>query len=325
MYLQLNYHTNIVLTYFFTLGIFSKSCLDTQNASRPTAMMPDSVSAAFMSLSLLPIWAAAASVAIDAASGSSIIGNESPPIHQFFTHSHKFNMDSRATINSVLSDIKSRSIFQNDEGTSSLLDIDVSSTRLGDKGAASLVEELIPLLKTAFNSVDENQVKAPLLIKLGLATNNISPSGVFNIIDALIKDDVTKEITGRTIPVEIGSDVGIDNSHGLEISSHPDELLGNGLINETAEQSKNIVTSDGLTSSDTLATQIVQKPVVLLEELDLSFNDIGGHGVHLPNPQLQDSVRKLFEGSGSDFVPRLLTLENSCIGPSFCRSVGRVS
>ena len=63
----------------------------------------------------------------------------------------------------------------------------------------------------------------------------------------------------------------------------------------------------------------------MIEELDLSFNDIGGHGVHSPDAQLQDSIRRLFEGEGSGFVPRLLTLENCGIGPSFCRSVGRVS
>lgn len=206
----------------------------------------------------------------------------------------------------------------------SLLDIDVSSTRLGDKGASSLVEELIPLLTTTFNSVDVYNGRAPLLVKLGLTTNNISPSGAFNIIDTMIKGEITKEIPGRT-PLENRNAVGIDNSLGLDICSHSDESLGNGLINETAVQTTNIAITDGFVSTESSAAPIVQKPTVLLEELDLSFNDIGGHGVHLPNPRLQDSVRKLFEGAGSNFVPRLLILENSCIGPSFCRSVGRVS
>jgi hypothetical protein len=287
-------------------------------------MMPDSVSAAFISLSLWPIWEAAASVAIDAASATMMIGSESPPTHQYFTHSHKFNANSRATINSVLSDIDSRPILQNDDGTSSLLDIDVSSTRLGDRGAASLVDELIPQLKTTFNSINEHQVRIPLSVKLGLEMNNISPSGACNIIDTLIKSNVTNEITGRNTPVENANGLRMDISHGLDISSHS-ESLGNGLISETKVQNINIVTSDGLTSTDTSTTQVVQKPSVLIEELDFSFNDIGGHGVHLPSPQFQDSVRKLFEGVGSDFVPRLLTLENCGIGPSFCRSVGRVS
>jgi len=63
----------------------------------------------------------------------------------------------------------------------------------------------------------------------------------------------------------------------------------------------------------------------LIEELDLSFNDIGGHGTHAPSVQLQNSVQRMFEGERLAFAPRVLTLQNCGIGPLFCRSVGRVS
>jgi hypothetical protein len=55
----------------------------------------------------------------------------------------------------------------------------------------------------------------------------------------------------------------------------------------------------------------------------LSYNDIGGEGVHPPNPQMLNSVRRLFEGGRA--APRVLCLENCSLGPAFCRSIGRVS
>ena len=279
-----------------------------------------SVSAAFISLSTWPMWAASASIAIDTASASSMAGDEFPPIHQYSVrHSHKFNMEPRALISTILADVRRQPIIQNDDGTSSLLDIDVSSTRLGDNAAGSLMEELMPLLKTKINNVDEDQARATVLVRLRIATNNISPPGASKIIDMLMKGDAT---TGGTIPVEDGDE--INSSNGMGIKSFL-ESLANGLNNETAEQTIHIATSDGRTSNDTSTTQVVERPSILIEELDLSFNDIGGHGVHSPDAQLQESIRRLFEGEGSGFVPRLLTLENCGIGPSFCRSVGRVS
>ena len=279
-----------------------------------------SVSAAFISLSTWPMWAASASIAIDTASASSMAGDEFPPIHQYSVrHSHKFNMEPRALISTILADVRRQPIIQNDDGTSSLLDIDVSSTRLGDNAAGSLMEELMPPLKTKINNVDEDQARATVLVRLRIATNNISPPGASKIIDMLMKGDAT---TGGTIPVEDGDE--INNSNGMGIKSFL-ESLANGLNNETAEQTIHIATSDGRTSNDTSTTQVVERPSILIEELDLSFNDIGGHGVHSSHSQLQDSIQKLFEGEGSVFAPRLLTLENCGIGPSLCRSVGRVS
>jgi hypothetical protein len=280
-----------------------------------------SVLAAFISLSMWPIWAAAASIAIETASASSMAGDEFPPIHQYSVrHSHKFYMEPRALISTILSDVRRQPIIQNDDGTSSLLDIDVSSTRLGDNAAGSLMEELMPLLKTKINHVDEDQARAPLLVRLRIATNIITPPGASKVIDTLMKGDAKN---GGTIPVEDGNVDEIKNSNGMGIGSS--SLVVNGLNNETTEQTIHLATSDGRTSNFTSTTQVVEKPSILIEELDLSFNDIGGHGVHSPNAQLQDSIRRLFEGEGSGFAPRLLTLENCGIGPSFCRSVGRVS
>ncbi|KAL3787449.1 hypothetical protein ACHAW5_008987 [Stephanodiscus triporus] len=278
-------------------------------------MMPNlGVSAALISLSMWPIWAAASS-AVDTASASPMVGNEPPAIQQYFIHhSHKFNMEPRAVMSSVLSDLRRHLITHNDDGTSSLLDIDVSSTRLGDNASASLIEELMQLLKTKNNSEDEYQVRAPILVKLGLAMNNLTPLGASKIFDMLMMGDATKEITGGTIHFENGN---VD-----EIGSRSKSLI-NELNNETMEQNVNTTSSDGLNSTDTSTAQVSEKPSILIEELDLSFNDIGGHGVQSPNSQLQDSVRRLFEGEGAAFFPRLITLENCGIGPSFCRSVGR--
>ncbi len=76
--------------------------------------------------------------------------------------------------------------------------------------------------------------------------------------------------------------------------------------------------------------QIIKERSIMIEELDLSYNDIGGHGSHAQIVQLLDSVRSFCErgnvgGVVAAFIPRVLTLENCGIGPAFCRSVGRVS
>ena len=60
-----------------------------------------------------------------------------------------------------------------------------------------------------------------------------------------------------------------------------------------------------------------------LEELDLSMNDIGGHGANQPDERLLESFRKLFE-SHSTCAPRTLILQNCSIGPAILRSIGRV-
>ena len=76
-------------------------------------------------------------------------------------------------------------------------------------------------------------------------------------------------------------------------------------------------------SHDSTTTSAIEESAFLIDELDLSYNDIGGEGVHPPNPQMLNSVRRLFEGGRA--APRVLCLENCSLGPAFCRSIGRVS
>jgi hypothetical protein len=114
-------------------------------------------------------------------------------------------------------------------------------------------------------------------------------------------------------------DEALGGEAASEITSTKDE--NDDSLNNTKiiEQSVADIAHDNETSA------ITSFPSISIEELDLSFNDIGGHGMHAPNVQLQDSVQRLFEGERLAFAPRVLTLQNCGIGPLFCRSVGRVS
>ena len=89
--------------------------------------------------------------------------------------------------------------------------------------------------------------------------------------------------------------------------------------------------SNDLEDLDTKQTQL-SDPIIELEELDLSFNDIGGHGARAMGLDLVNSARFLFERgfncritNTALLVPRVLAMENCGIGPAFCRSIGRVS
>lgn len=230
---------------------------------------------------------------VDAASSTFMSNNESPLVHRI-DHSHKLNIEPRAIITTLL-----RDITEQVDGKSSLLDIDVSSNRLGDAATVSLLEELLPQLMIA----DENQIGAPRLITLAFAANNLSPIGASNIFNTIMKKK--EEALGGEAASEITS-----------TKDENDDSLNNTKI---IEQSVADITHDNETSA------ITSFPSISIEELDLSFNDIGGHGMHAPNDQLQDSVQRLFEGERLAFAPRVLTLQNCGIGPLFCRSVGRVS
>ena len=233
---------------------------------------------------------------VDAASSTFMSNNESPLVHRI-DHSHKLNIEPRAIITTLL-----RDITEQVDGKSSLLDIDVSSNRLGDAATVSLLEELLPQLESKMIA-DENQIGAPRLITLAFAANNLSPIGASNIFNTIMKK----------------KDEAIGGKAASEITSTKDE--NDDSLNNTKiiEQSVADITHDNETSA------ITSFPSISIEELDLSFNDIGGHGMHAPNVQLQDSVQRLFEGERLAFAPRVLTLQNCGIGPLFCRSVGRVS
>jgi len=233
---------------------------------------------------------------VDAASSTFMSNNESPLVHRI-DHSRKLNIEPRAIITTLL-----RDITEQVDGKSSLLDIDVSSNRLGDAATVSLLEELLPQLETKMIA-DENQIGAPRLITLAFAANNLSPIGASNIFNTIMKK----------------KDEALGGKAASEITSTKDE--NDDSLNNTKiiEQYVADISHDNETST------ITSFPSISIEELDLSFNDIGGHGMHAPNVQLQDSVQRLFEGERLAFAPRVLTLQNCGIGPLFCRSVGRVS
>lgn len=257
----------------------------------------------FITLSLSwQLWTAV----VDAAASSRFMSgnNESPLVHRV-DHSYKFNIEPRAIITSVLKDIT-----QQVDGQSSMIDIDVSSNRLGDAATVCLTEELLPQLETKMIA-HENQIGAPRLITLAFASNNLTPIGASKIFDIIMKKK--DEAAGDA---------------AIEITSTKDE--NDAIVNDkTIKPSMAVIPHDNETPAYTFqlsaSAPVVEFPSILIEELDLSFNDIGGHGIHAHNVQLQDSVQRLFEGERSALAPRVLTMQNCGIGPLFCRSVGRVS
>ena len=206
----------------------------------------------------------------------------------------------------------------------SSLNIDVSSNRLNDDGALSLLEGLLPHIQSIL-SADKAEMQELPKVTLALAMNNLTPSGVSNLLDFLVnnedKEDENVNITtrknGRIEKGEPSSDVSMD-----------------GLINEdNNDQKANATNSSELpvagANSNARTQEVIKRPSITIEELDLSYNDFGGHGDHPLSAKLLDSVRRLCEEGGrggvaSAFIPRVLTFENCGIGPAFCRSVGRV-
>jgi len=209
-------------------------------------------------------------------------------------HTHKFQTQPHDNIvRTVLSNVQQTTINKGDE--SSLIDVDVSSTQLDDNSAGSLVEELLQRLQNDDNSTQEK--KAPLKIKLALAMNKITPFGASKLIDTLINRS--------------------ENSMEEE-EDEIEEITTNGTTTSGEDEEGN---ND---VEDTDATTQVEESSILIEELDLSFNDIGGHGLHPPSTELLDSIRRLFESNDrSSVVPSVLVLENCGIDPVFCRSIGR--
>jgi len=206
-------------------------------------------------------------------------------------HTHIFHTQPHVIARTVLSNIQQTAINRGGD-ESSLIDIDVSSTQLDDNAAVSLVEELLQRLQNEDDSAEEKKVL--LKIKLALAMNKITPFGASKLIDILInsmeeeEDEIEKTVTNGTTIV------------GLE------------------EEGNNVDVED------IDATTQVEEPSILIEELDLSFNDIGGNGIHPPSTELLDSIRRLFErNDGSSLVPHVLVLENCGIGAVLCRSIGR--
>ena len=199
------------------------------------------------------------------------------------------------------------------DGGGSLLDIDVSSNRIDDGTAVSFMEGLLPLLKSKIEQSDDSphiDKRTPLVIKLSLAMNKITPLGSSNILDMLTKKEDTKE---EDKIEETANNGTITENRVEDVNDDTNEV-------DIVSDSSNVENIDASTSQDSTISAIEESPSVLIEELDLSLNDIG----HPPSSQLLDSVRRLFDEDGTDtLIPRVLVLENCSIGPAFCRSIGR--
>ncbi len=226
--------------------------------------------------------------------------------HLLIDESNRFDKAPHAIISSIISNAR--------RNPSSSLIIDVASSRMNDDGALSLLQALLAHLQSKIIGTDQSDMNEKLLVKLSIAMNNLTPLGVSNLIDLLAKkvdeqnDMNSAKYEVKSIPEGLRSESKIE--HILANETHPDEPEDHSL--------------------DTTPHNIIKERAIMIEELDLSYNDIGGHGSHAHNVQLLDSVRRLCErgnrgGVAAAFIPRVLTLENCGIGPAFCRSVGRVS
>ena len=249
-------------------------------------------------------------------------------------HTHIFHQtEPQTTTSSILSNIIQ--LYQENE-EESLLDIDMTSTQLNDDAAISFMEGLLPIILTSKSSNDKEEKEkvdddnddstsqqTARIERLVLAMNKLTPLGVSTIFDMLLTQHEKKKEDE-----EGGSaDHEVDNN-----------IDGVGIVNSTATDSNDESSNDTLDGGDHQATTsrvassatITQDPINLIDELDLSFNNL--HSQY----RLLDSVRRLFEG-GNDtnnckdgvgmatLVPRVLIMESCGLGPAFCRSVGRVS
>ncbi|KAL7537918.1 hypothetical protein ACHAWF_005940 [Thalassiosira exigua] len=229
-------------------------------------------------------------------------------------HSHTFHLEPRAIIESALSDLRGQPFTTNEDedGDGVPVDIDMSSARLGDGGLVSFVDGLISILNSKISEAGDelSNEKSPLLIKLILEMNKITPSGAFGLFSQL--SNATSQIESDDIEM---NEKDVDRASQITTNE----------ANETGSDNSTTFV-EGETSTETspgTATPLPKQPPFMIEDLDLSSNDIGGHGIHAPNAKLFESVRRLFEGGRTAFVPRILTVENCAIGPAFCRSVGR--
>lgn len=215
-------------------------------------------------------------------------------------HSHIFNSSPSSIINSILSGVKS--------SKDSTIEIDASFSQLGDDSINKFIDQLI----------DEDREKVK--IHLGLDGNQLTPRGVSQLFDRLIQKQFEhKDITSCS------NETLSDSNEADNIGEH-NETIKETLIEANQskkDETKNIIDTAQLQSKE-LQSNAGQLNIEI-DQLDISFNDIGGHGFHSASLGLLTSVRCLFEHShGNLLVPNILIMENCGIGPAFCRSIGRV-
>lgn len=233
------------------------------------------------------------------------------------------------------------------------------------EGLLALVESKVDeasygTAKSAINNGDNDHDKRgrrqmnknrPFSLKLALGMNKLTPLGASKLFDMLVsgndkdgKSDADEAVNKTTTLIAEGKNGENQTKDDLEGKSDSLETVqdsGELSANKTDGLNNNGTTIDKLIPATTSETNQDEtdmsadeslsnfKPDIVIEELDLSFNDFSGHGI-----QLLNSARRLFEGGtfklqnngvGMQLVPRVLILENCGIGPAFCRSIGRVS
>jgi len=226
-------------------------------------------------------------------------------------YSHTFHHSKSSTlIDLVVSDAR-RKEFSTDIGGEIILEVDVSSSRLDDESILILVERLVSTLRDDVKSRG-NLKNGTINMKLGLGMNRMSPVGASKLFEWFmgVRDQNT------TMLATISSAV-LSNSNEVEKDD------------ATTVEAGQIETINSLQSNTTASASVI--PVketvnITVEEVDLSFMNFSGHGL-----QLLNSVRKLFEGGRIQtqngvmmrLIPRVIKMENSGVGPAFCRSIGR--
>ena len=219
-------------------------------------------------------------------------------------HSHIYHSSPRSIVNSILTDVTaSKSDSASDDRDT--IQIDVSSSRLDDAAISLLVDRL--LLRDEEKS---DNYGGDRKIKLDLSMNQLTPDGAANLFNRLI---------------QANHSVANDEIEIKRNDSYIESLASNVTLED------GIAHATELEEDEIKETQEPQQPKqdTELEELDLSFNDIGGHGSHTVNLELLTSTRRLFEchGNGNNnflVIPRVFSMENCGLGPAFCRSIGRV-
>ena len=219
--------------------------------------------------------------------------------------SHIYHSSPRSIVKSILADVKASESdgASDDRG---IIQIDVSSSRLDDAAVSLLLDGL--LLRDGDKS---DNYGGDRKIKLDLSMNQMTPGGAANLFNGLIQPNhnVTNDLldtkANESYVESLASNVTLEDS-----TANATELLDDDNCEETQEPQQ-------------------PKQNIELEELDLSFNDIGGHGSHAANLELLTNTRRLFEHHGNTYynnlvIPRVLSMENCGIGPAFCRSIGRV-
>ena len=257
--------------------------------------------------------------------------------------SHIFHVSPTAVVNSALSNIPYQ--HQHPLGSSQILNVDASSSKLDDDAVLSLVEGIFRKRQhdnyNGTASTSEHQV----VLNLKLEMNRISPMGAAKMFDLLVGENPNNSrVVEKAQEEMIADDDGTEeNSEVIEISNNSDKTMHDSesscvqddSVMESTISNATILDHEVVEATDTSqeedATIIPPpaaapvKPPLCIETLDLSYNDIGGEGIHSPSAQLLNSVRRLFENNEhySSAIPNVLLMENCGIGAAFCRSIGR--